>query len=92
MGKSLDKFRLGRRACNPDQIVVESGINLLKRPEEFQSKEAGITNDFLPEYFGCDGGSLVWHQAGGGRRGSRNRELHNLILAQHVGGRNARTI
>jgi hypothetical protein len=38
--------------CNPDQIMAWSGINLLKRPEEFQSKQPGVANNLLPEHFG----------------------------------------
>jgi hypothetical protein len=89
VGKSLDKFRPGCRACNPDQIVVENGINLLKRPEEFQSKQPGIANDLLPQYFGRDRRRFVGYEARGGRRGGRYGQLHHLIHPQEVTGRDA---
>jgi hypothetical protein len=39
---------------NPDQNGAESGINLLKRAEEFQSKQAGIANYLLAKDLGSD--------------------------------------
>jgi hypothetical protein len=69
--------------------MAGSGINLLKRPEEFQSKQAGIPYDLLPKHFGGDRRRFVRHEARRGRRGSRHRQLHNLVLAQDVGRRNA---
>ena len=39
---------------NPDQNMAGSGINLLKRPQEFQSKQAGIANYLLAKHFGGD--------------------------------------
>jgi len=75
--------------CNPDQNRAGSGINLLKRPEEFQSKQPGIANDLLPEHFGRDRRRFVGHQARGGRRWGRYRELYHLVLTQQVRRRNA---
>ena len=68
--------------------MVGSGINLLKRPEEFQSKKPGIAQHLLAQHFGRDRRRFVRYQTRGGRRRCRHRELHNLILAQDVRRRN----
>ena len=50
-------------ACNPDQIMPANGRNLLKRAEEFQSKQAGVANDLLAQNFGCDRRRFGGHEA-----------------------------
>jgi hypothetical protein len=70
--------------CDPDQIVGGSGINLLKRAEEFQSKQASIALNLLPPHLGGDRGRFARYQARRGSRGRRHSELDDLVLAQDM--------
>jgi hypothetical protein len=70
--------------------MAGSGINLLKRPEEFQPKQPRIANHLLPEHFGRDRRRFVGYQARRGRRGRRHGQLYHLILAQQVPRGNTR--
>ena len=69
---------------NPDQIVGGNGINLLKRAEEFQSKQASIALNLLPPHLGGDRGRFARNQARRGSRGRRYGELDDLVLAQDM--------
>jgi hypothetical protein len=73
---------------NPDQTLPGSGINLLKRPDEFQSKQAGIAHSFLAQYFGRDRWRFVGHQTGRGRRRRGHGELNELVHTQRMSRRN----
>jgi hypothetical protein len=71
--------------------VLGSGINLLKRPNEFQSKQAGVANDLLAQHFGRNRRRFIWYQAGRGRRRRRHGELNKLVYAQRVSRRDTST-
>jgi hypothetical protein len=70
--------------CRP----TGSGRNLLKWPEKFQPEQAQVSGRFLAEDPSGDRGRFVGHQARGGRGGCRNREIHDLVRPENVGGSN----
>lgn len=68
--------------CEP--AMKSSTEELLKRAEEFEPKEALITQSFLAADLGLDGRSLAGNEARGGRRGSRNSQQDGLLRPQEV--------
>jgi len=75
---------------SPGNGQLRSGkyLDLVKRPEEFQSKETHFPSRLLTQNLGHDGGRLARDQAGGSRRGGGNGEMNRLIRPENVRGGN----
>jgi hypothetical protein len=67
------------------EAVRQSGNTLLKRPEEFQSKEPHLADRVLAEYSGGDGRGLAGDDSGRGGGRSGDGEMDDLVGAEHVG-------
>lgn len=75
---------------SPDagQAARQRGNTLLKWLEEFQPKESHVAGRILAEHLSGDGWGLARNNPRGGRRGSRDRKMDDLVGAQDMSGRN----
>jgi len=83
---------IGCRRASPagaTRTLEQRDTDLLKRAQEFQSKDPEVAQEILAPDFGRDGRCFTWNQAGrSGRRGG-NCELNELVQPKHVRRGNA---
>ena len=84
--KGLDRMAAGMSHNYPGGWREQ---DLFNRAKKFQSKEAHFPDRILAYDLGCDWRRLAGNQARRSGRWGRNRQVHDLIGTDDVGGGNA---